>query len=153
MKLLLDTSKDILIIDEVTWKRIGCPKLEKTFKIAKGVSGKKLKFKGEFNCSVSLGSVTFSSKMSVVQSINSCLFRIDWIVLFDFGELPINSFCNSVSVSEKKNSKQKKKKKWIPHSFMAGFLHCRLTTNPCWLFLVLKKAYPLTLQTDFNDGA
>ena len=38
-------------------------------------------------------------------------------------------------------------------SFMAGFLHCRLTTNPCWLFLALKMAYPLTLQTDFNDGA
>ena len=102
MKLLLDTGSGISIIDEVTWKRIGCPKLEKTFKIAKGVSRKRLKFKGEFNCSVSLGSKTFSSKVSVVPSINSCLFGIDWIILFDLWELPINSFCDSVSVSEKK---------------------------------------------------
>ena len=29
VKLLLDTGSDILIMDEVTWKRIGCPKLEK----------------------------------------------------------------------------------------------------------------------------
>ena len=50
VKLLLDTGSDISIIDEVTWKRIGCPKLKKTSKIAKGVSGKRLKFKGEFNC-------------------------------------------------------------------------------------------------------
>ena len=85
---------------------MGVQNWKKTFKIAKGVSGKRLNFKGEFNCSVSLGSKTFSSKVSVVPSINSCLFRIDWIVLFDLGELPINSFCNSVSVSEKKNSKQ-----------------------------------------------
>ena len=48
VKLLLDRGSDISIIDEVTWKRIGCPKLEKTFKIAKGVSGKRLKLKGEF---------------------------------------------------------------------------------------------------------
>ena len=38
--------------------------------------------------------------------MNSCFFGIDWIVLFDLWELPINSFCNRVSVSEKKNSKQ-----------------------------------------------
>ena len=83
VKLLLDTGSDISIINEVTWKRIGCTKLEKTSKIAKGVSGKRLKFKGEFHCSVSLGSKTFSSKVSVVPGINSCLFGIDWIVLFD----------------------------------------------------------------------
>ena len=81
-------------------------KKKKTFKIAKGVSGKRLKFKGEFNCSVCLGSKTFSSKVSVVPGINSCLFGIDWIVLFDLWELTINSFCNSISVSEKKNYKQ-----------------------------------------------
>ena len=44
--------------------------------------------------------------MSVVPGVNSCLFGIDWIVLFDLWELTINSFCNSISVSEKKNSKQ-----------------------------------------------
>ena len=97
VKLLFDTNSDISIIDEVTWKRIGCPKLEKTSKIAKGVSGKRLKLKGEFNCSVSRGSKTFSSKVSVVPGLNSCLFGIDWIVLFDLWELPINSFCNCVS--------------------------------------------------------
>ena len=64
------------------------------------------KIQRKFDCSVSLGLKTFSSKVSVVPGINSCLFGIDWIVLFDLWELPINSFCNRVSVSEKKNSKQ-----------------------------------------------
>ena len=49
---------------------------------------------------------SFSLKVSVVPSINSCLFGIDWIILLDLWELPRNSICNSVSVSEKKNSKQ-----------------------------------------------
>ena len=132
VKLLLDTGSDISIIDEVTWKRIGCPKLEKTSKIAKGVSGKRLKFKGEFNCSVSLGSKTFSSKVSVVPGINCCLFGIDWIVLFDLWELPINSFCNSVEVSEKKNSKQNEDfitalKNEFPRVFSDGLGMCTKT--------------------------
>ena len=132
VKLLLDTGSDISILDEVTWKRIGCPKLEKTSKIAKGVSGKRLKFKGEFNCSVSLGSKTFSSKVSVVPGINSCLFGIDWIVLFDLWELPINSFCNRVSVSEKKNSKQNEDfltvlKSKFPRVFSEGLGVCTKT--------------------------
>ena len=132
VKLLLDTGSDISIIDEVTWKRIGCPKLEKTSKIAKGVSGKRLKFKGEFNCSVSLGSKIFSSKVSVVPGINSCLFGIDWIVLFDLWELPINSFCNRVSVSEKKNSKQNEDfltvlKSEFPRVFSVGLGVCTKT--------------------------
>lgn len=67
VKLLLDTGSDISIIDEVTWKRIGGPKLRKTQKIAKGVSGERLKFRGEFNCSVSLGSKLFPQIFQLFQ--------------------------------------------------------------------------------------
>ena len=70
--------------------------------------------------------------MSVVPGINSCLFGIDWIVLFDLWELSINSFCNRVSVSEKKNSKQNKNflivlKSEFPRVFSEGLGVCTKT--------------------------
>ena len=40
---LLDIGSDISIIDELTWKKIGQPKLQNTKKIARGVSRNKLK--------------------------------------------------------------------------------------------------------------
>ena len=45
---LLDTGSDISTIDETTWKKIGKPELRNTGKIARGISGNKLKFKGDF---------------------------------------------------------------------------------------------------------
>ena len=101
---LLDTGSDISIIDESTWKKIGRPKLLNTVKVARGVSGNKLKFKGEFNASVSFGGKkTYNSNVYVVPGNNSCLFSINWIVLFDLWEMPINSFSNKLDATEKRN--------------------------------------------------
>ena len=51
---LLNIGSDISTIDETTWKKIGKPKLRNTSKIARGISGSKLKFKGEFDAKVTL---------------------------------------------------------------------------------------------------
>ena len=60
---LLDTGNDISIIDETTWKKIGKPELRNTGKIARGISGSKLKFKGKFDAKVTLDSKTHKTKI------------------------------------------------------------------------------------------
>ena len=55
---LLDTESDISTIDETTWKKIDKPELRNTGKIARGISGSKLKFRGEFDAKVTLDSKT-----------------------------------------------------------------------------------------------
>ena len=54
----MDTGSDISTIDETTWKKIGKPELRNTGKIARGISGSKLKFKGEFDAKVTLNGKT-----------------------------------------------------------------------------------------------
>ena len=48
---LLDTGSDISTIDKTTWKKLGKPE-------ARGISGSKLKYKGEFNAKVTLDGKT-----------------------------------------------------------------------------------------------
>ena len=106
MQCLLEIGSDISIIDESTWKKIGRPKLLNTIKVARGVSGNKLKSTVEFNASVSFGGKTYNSKVYVVPRNNSCLFGIYWMVLFDWWDVHINSFCNKLDAKEKKKSWQ-----------------------------------------------
>lgn len=53
VKLQLDTGSDISIINTATWIKIGRPLLKKTEKVARGISGRKLHFQGEFSCNIS----------------------------------------------------------------------------------------------------
>ena len=83
---LLNTGSDISTIDETTWKKIGKPELRNTGKIARGISGSKLKFKGEFDAKVTLDGKTHKTKIYVIAGKNANLFGIDLIVLFDLWE-------------------------------------------------------------------
>ncbi|GAB1600223.1 uncharacterized protein K02A2.6-like, partial [Argonauta hians] len=96
VKFLLDTGSDLTVINEQAWKRIGSPVLRRTTKIARGVSGKKLNFKGEFSCKVCLLGKTFSATVCVLPGSTN-LFGTDWIVLFDLWGLPLHSFDNKGS--------------------------------------------------------
>ena len=87
-------------------EKIGRPKLLNMVKVTRGVSGNKLKFKGEFNASMSFVGKTYNSKVYVVPGNNSILFGINWIVLFHLWKMPINSFCNKSNATEKKKSRQ-----------------------------------------------
>ena len=60
---LLDTGSDISTIDETTRKKIGKLELRNTGKIARGISGSKLKFKGEFDAKVTLDGKTHKTKI------------------------------------------------------------------------------------------
>ena len=80
VKLLLDSGSDILVINEQTWKKNGCPLLTNTDKIARGVSVKRLKLKGELKCNILFIGTIHKSKV-LPGSVN--LFGTDWIVLFN----------------------------------------------------------------------
>ena len=129
--LQLDTGSDISIINEKTWKQIGSPPLKKSSRIARGVSGRKLNFKGEATCNLSFMDKTFTSKVYVLQNVTN-LFGSDWIVLFDLWTLPVNSFCNKVDVSTKVKDKETKNlmnelKNEFPRVFSEGLGECEKT--------------------------
>ena len=98
--LLLDSGADISIIDEDMWKRIGRPELSKTSKTAKSYCGQKIDFKGELKCNVTFCGQTKKSKVYVLPVRNTNLFGLDWIVLFNLWERPVNSFCNRVNAEK-----------------------------------------------------
>ena len=55
---------------------------------------------------MSCGGKMYNWKVYVVQDSNLCLFGINWIILFDFWEMSINSFCNRLDTTEKKKFSQ-----------------------------------------------
>ena len=72
-------------------------------KVARSVSGKKLKFKGKFNTCVTFDGKMYNSKEYIVPGNDLCLFGINWILLFDLWEMLINSYCNKLDATEKRN--------------------------------------------------
>ena len=68
---LLDIGSDISTIDETTWKKIGKPELRNTGKIARGILGSKLKFKGEFDAKVTLDGKMHKTKIYVKAGENA----------------------------------------------------------------------------------
>ena len=103
---LLDTGSDISTIDETTWKKIGKPELRNTGKIVRDISGRKLKFKGEFDAKVTLDGETYKTKIYAIAGKNANLFGIDLIVLFDLWEKLIKAFCRKLNASSMGKSKQ-----------------------------------------------
>ena len=82
VKLLLDLGCDISVIYGQTWKKIVCPLLTNTDKIARGVSRERLKLRGELKCNISFMGKIYKSKVYVLPgSVN--LFGTDWIILFN----------------------------------------------------------------------
>ena len=101
---LLDTRSDISTIYETTW--IGNPELQNTGKIARSISGNKLKFKEEFDAKVTLDGKMHKTKIYVIAGKNANLFGIDLIVLFDLWEKLINALHRRLNASSMGKSKQ-----------------------------------------------
>ena len=92
----LDTGSDLTIINSETWKRIKRPILITSKKIARGVTGGKLKFLGEI---VTNAVFFFSGKekkkinaLVIDQSQN--LFGTERMEAFDLFDVPIKTFYN-----------------------------------------------------------
>ena len=94
----------------------------------RGVSGKKLNFRGEFSCNISFMERTFKSKVYVLLGTLN-LFDTDWIAIFDLLKLPVNSFCKKADLTVKEKSEKTEKyisdlKNEFPHLFSESLGQC-----------------------------
>ena len=75
---------------------------------------------------MTFGDKTHKSKIYVVPGRNTSLFGVDWIVLFNLWERPVNSFCNKLNTekSTKMESFLDDLKAEFPRVFSEGLGHC-----------------------------
>ena len=66
-------------------------------KIAHSVTGKILRFKGEFNCFEEFSGKTMKTKVFLMKE-SSNLFRTDWMNQFNLWDIPISSYCIEINV-------------------------------------------------------
>ena len=78
IKFQIDTRSDLTIINAETWKKIKCPTLSNSKKIARGVTGEKLKFMGETFINVFFNGKERKSKAFVMQNAQN-LFGTEWM--------------------------------------------------------------------------
>ena len=92
-------------------EKIKKPTMRKTNKIARAVTGDKMKFEGKLTLPVTLNDTTKKSKSFRPQSEN--LFRTDWMECFKLWGQSINNFCHQRenSITEAQEFKVKLKKK------------------------------------------
>ncbi|XP_026441989.1 uncharacterized protein K02A2.6-like, partial [Papaver somniferum] len=107
VKLQLDSGSDLSIINHHTWCKIGKPTLMRTKKVARSVTGERIKFEGEVITNVTLKGKTLKLKMFVLRNTNN-LFGTDWIQKFELWDSPISDFCQKVESFRTEAEKLKK---------------------------------------------
>ena len=73
----LDFGTDLSIINLQTWRKLNRPIIKMTSKMARTVTGDKIKFEGEIIIPVSLNDITKKLKAFVLKNIEN-LFGSDW---------------------------------------------------------------------------
>nr|XP_040226826.2 uncharacterized protein K02A2.6-like [Anopheles coluzzii] len=106
VRLQLDTASDISVIDRRTWRKIGSPPLTPSSVTAKTASGATLVLDGEFSCAVSVGSQTRQATLSVCGAANLLLLGADLIDVFSLWSVPMDAFCNHVTVAGQQSFQQ-----------------------------------------------
>ena len=85
----------------------------KSSKIARSVTGEKIKSEGELIINTAFTGKTFKLKLLILKNTNN-LFGTNWMTQFQLWDLPVNSYCQK---KKKKNENlyaevEKLKKKW-----------------------------------------
>ena len=107
VRLQLDSGSDLSILSHRTWCKIGKPRMLKTKKIARSVTGEKIKFEGEVTTNVTLKGKTKKLKMYILRNTNN-LFGTDWIQSFELWDSPISDFCQKIENLTAESEKLKK---------------------------------------------
>ncbi|MGX9987631.1 reverse transcriptase family protein, partial [Soonwooa purpurea] len=89
----------------------------RTKKVARSVTGERIKFEGEVITNVTLKGKTLKLKMFVLRNTNN-LFGTDWIQKFELWDSPISDFCQKV---ESFRTEAEKLKKDLRESFPKVF--------------------------------
>ena len=128
IRLQLDSGSDLTILDLKTWKKLGKPTLLRTTKIARSVTGKKIKFEGEFVANVTLNNETKKLRIFVLKNTTN-LFGSDAIQQFELWNSPISTFCQKVEFSTADSEKLLKDLKIkYPEIFSGGLGRCTKMT-------------------------
>lgn len=128
IRMQLDSGSDISIINTQTYKNLGKPTLLKSKKIARTVTGDKIKLEGEIWVNVTFNNKIKQMRIFVMKNTNN-LFGTDAITKFNLWDMPINSFCNKISET-KDNIKniQAELKSAYPEVFTEGLGRCTRTS-------------------------
>ena len=76
VKFQLDLGSDLTLINLQPWKRLGKPTMIKSYKIARSVTGEKIKFKGGLIINTTLNGKTLKLKLFILKNTNN-LFGTD----------------------------------------------------------------------------
>lgn len=122
----LDSGSDLTIINLETWKRLGKPTMIKSSKIARSVTGEKIKFKGELIANTTFNGKTLKLKLFILKNTNN-LFGTDWMTQFQLWDLPVNSYCQKIENWNAEAEKLKKElKEAYPRIFSGGLGRCTM---------------------------
>ncbi|XP_053698732.1 uncharacterized protein K02A2.6-like [Sabethes cyaneus] len=98
VRMQFDTASDISVISVQTWKQLGRPQVKPPSVNAKAASGDPLKLVSQFDCSISVNGVTHVGTIFVAEK-DLHILGLDLIEAFHLDSVPMNAFCNVVSVS------------------------------------------------------
>ena len=82
----------------------------KSTKIARSITGEKIKFDGELIMNATFNRKTLRLKSFELKNTKN-LFSTDWMTQFQLWDLPVNSYCQKIGNFSTKAEKLKKKKK------------------------------------------
>lgn len=95
VRLNLDSGSDLTIINVKTWRKLNKSTMLRTDKIARSVTGRKIKFEGDVITNVTFNGMTKKLKMYVLRNTEN-LFGTDWMQKFDLWDLPISTYCQKL---------------------------------------------------------
>ena len=110
VKMQLDSGSDLSIINFHTWKTIGKPEMMRTTKVARSVTGERIKFHGEVVTNVTLRGKNLKLKVFISKNTSN-LFGTDWIQKFKLWDSPTRDFCKKVKNLTAEAEKLKKELK------------------------------------------
>ena len=88
----------------------------RTKKVARSVTGERIRFEGEVTTNVTLKGKTLKLKMFMLRNINN-LFGMDWIQKFELWDSPISDFCQKVDNLQSKLKTKERPERVVPQCF------------------------------------
>ena len=115
-RLQLDCGSDLSIINHHTWCKIGKTRMMRTKKVARSVSGERIRFEGEVTTNVTLKENTLKLKMFVLSNTNNLLVRTGSKNL-DSGTHPLAIFVKKLITLHLKLKTKERPERVVPQCF------------------------------------
>lgn len=124
VKLQLESGSGLTIINLQTWKKLNRPNMVHTQKIAKSVTGKRIKFEGKGILNAKFHGKTTKLSIFVMKDTEN-LVGTEWMHKFDEWDLTISSFCKKIECEPSEATKLKEElHSQFPEVFSSGLGRC-----------------------------